>query len=229
MKDRAPAIDRIPERVILASSSPRRRELLRRLVTGFDVRVPNIDESRNDTAHPIEHAANLAAGKARAVAPGAGLRVARDPASPVLLIAADTVVFRGDRLLEKPGDRSEARAFLKELSGRPHTVCTALSLQWWSLSENPMQVAPPAGGAPAADPPAGILVRRVDSATLTEVRFHHLTDGEIDWYLSTGEWEGVAGGYRLQEAGAALISSIRGSYTNVVGLPLETLFSILRS
>jgi septum formation protein len=193
------------EGVVLASSSPRRQELLKRLVPDFHVRVPDIDESRLDRSHPVEHAANLAARKGEAVAGGLGSDQAP---STALLIAADTVVFIADRLLEKPQDRVEARAFLSELSGRPHTVCTALSVQWWSL------------GAPA---------RRVDSATLTEVRFHRLSDGEIDWYLSTGEWEGVAGGYRLQGAGAALISSIRGSYTNVVGLPLETLFSILRS
>lgn len=208
----APAIDRLPERVVLASSSLRRRELLKRLVPRFEVRVPDVDESRLDGAHPVEHAANLAARKAEAATQvgtqDGGSAVPREPVMELLLIAADTVVFLGNRLLEKPEDRDEAGAFLRELSGRAHTVCTALSVQWWGPDSPP---------------------RRVDSATLTEVRFHNLTAGEIDWYLSTGEWEGVAGGYRLQDAGAALISSIRGSYTNVVGLPLETLFSILRS
>jgi septum formation protein len=201
-------------RVILASGSPRRRELLRRLTPDFEVVVPDIDEERTDCSHPVEHAANLAVRKAAAAAAKAGLApstagAVANPGGPgALLVAADTVVFMGRQLLEKPADRSEARGFLRELSGRSHTVCTALSVLRWNR------------GREAA---------RVDTATLTEVRFHHLSDSEIDWYLSTGEWDGVAGGYRLQEAGAALISSIRGSYTNVVGLPLETLFSILRT
>ncbi len=208
------SFQQLPSRVILASSSPRRRELLRRLVSDFEVVVPDIDEGRTDRSHPVEHAANLAVRKAQVAAAKAGLGLstagaAADRESPgALLVAADTVVFLGDRLLEKPGDRSEARAFLRELSGRPHTVCTALSVLRWN---------PPSEAG------------RIDTATLTEVRFPLLSDSEIDWYLSTGEWDGVAGGYRLQGAGAALISSIRGSYTNVVGLPLETLFSILRS
>ncbi|MFW5842676.1 MAG: Maf family protein [Spirochaetota bacterium] len=204
-----------PARVILASSSPRRRELLGRLVADFEVVVPDIDEERTDHSHPVEHAANLAAQKAQAAATKAALgpstagAAAPREAPATLLVAADTVVFVGRKLLEKPADRSEARAFLRELSGRPHTVCSALSVLRW-------------------DPPSE-AARRIDTATLTEVRFHPLSDSEIDWYLSTGEWDGVAGGYRLQGSGAALISSIRGSYTNVVGLPLETLFSILRS
>lgn len=217
-----------PARFILASGSPRRRELLRRLAPDFEVLVPDIGEERTDASHPVEHAANLALRKAQVAAAKAGLgastpgTVANPEGPGALLVAADTVVFIGRELLEKPADRSEARAFLRMLSGRPHTVCTALSVLRWGL-----------GGADsetgAATRPPGAFLRRIDAATLTEVRFHRLSDSEIDWYLSTGEWEGVAGGYRLQEAGAALISSIRGSYTNVVGLPLETLFSILRS
>ncbi len=203
----------VPPRVILASGSPRRRELLRYLVSDFEVVVPDIDEERTDRSHPVEHAANLALRKANAASAKAGFglsiaEAAADRENPgALLVAADTVVFLGDRLLEKPADRSEAWAFLRELSGRPHTVCTALSV----LRGNP----PSEAG-------------RVEVATLTEVRFHRLSEADIEWYLWTEEWKDVAGGYRLQGAGAALISSIRGSYTNVVGLPLETLFSILR-
>ncbi len=221
---RAPAIvaDGVG-RTILASGSPRRRELLRRLVSDFDVVVPDIDEERTDRSHPVEHAANLAVRKAEAAAAKAGLgpstadAIADREGSRALLVAADTVVFIGRELLEKPTNRAEAQAFLRELSGRSHTVCTALSVLRWGVDGT--------GSAPGE---RGALPRRVDTATLTEVRFHRLSDRDIEWYLSTQEWKDVAGGYRLQDAGAALVSSIRGSYTNVVGLPLEALFSILR-
>lgn len=212
----------VPARVILASGSPRRHELLRHLIADFEVVVPDIDEERTDRSHPVEHAANLAVRKAQAAVTKAGLR-----RSGALLIAADTVVFLGDELLEKPADRVEAAAFLRELSGRPHTVCTVLSLLWWG-SGGDTSPADPATTPRTAPPSPEPLRRRIDTATLTEVRFHRLSDSDIEWYLSTEEWKDVAGGYRLQGSGAALVSSIRGSYTNVIGLPLEALFSILR-
>ena len=190
-------------RVVLASGSPRRRELLQRLIPAFEVLSPDIDETDDGTRHPIEHAVHLATKKARTVA------AMRPDGFFDTAIAADTVVFIGSRLLEKPKDPEEARRFLETLSGRSHTVCTAMTVA----------IGPSTGSTDS--------LSLLETATLTRVCFRPLEAHEIEWYLSTEEWKGVAGGYRLQEAGAALIASIRGSYTNVVGLPLETLFSIL--
>jgi len=182
-------------RLILASASPRRLELLAQVGIEPDLVVPaDIDETPHPRERPRNLAERLAVGKAEAVA-------ASYPDDIVL--AADTVVALGLRMLEKPADAAEARKFLEMLSGRRHRVIGGVAV-----------VAH--GGKPA-----------VKSIT-TQVRFRRLTGDEIAAYLDTGEWEGKAGGYAIQGAAAAFIPWINGSYTNVVGLPVSETLGMLR-
>lgn len=173
--------------LVLASASPRRLELLRQI--GF---VPDridpaqIDEASRPNEIPAACASRLAAEKARIVG-------ARHPGAWVL--AADTVVACGRRMLPKPADEAKARNYLELLSGRRHRVCSGIALMM---------------------PDGRLATRRVE----TRVAFKRLGSEEIAAYLASGEWRGRAGGYALQGRAAALVRWIEGSYSNVVGLPL---------
>ena len=173
--------------LVLASASPRRLDLLRQIGLEPDrVDPANIDEVPNPGELPPAHAMRLAEEKARAVMP-------RHPGAFVL--AADTVVACGRRILPKPADPSTARSCLTLLSGRRHRVH---------------------GGIALAGPDDRLILRRVDS----QVAFKRLSEAEIAAYLCSDEWRGKAGGYAIQGRAAALIRWVSGSYSNVVGLPL---------
>lgn len=172
---------------VLASASPRRLELLRQIGLVPDRIDPaDIDETPRPGEVPASHAVRLAQEKARAV-------VARHPDAYIL--AADTVVACGRRILPKPADEASARSCLELLSGRRHRVH---------------------GGLALASPDGQLVFRRIDS----QVAFKRLSEAEIAAYLRTGEWRGRAGGYAIQGRAAALIHWVCGSYSNVVGLPL---------
>ena len=173
--------------LVLASASPRRLELLAQVGLKPDAVDPAaIDETPHRRELPRSLARRLAAAKAAAVA-------ARHPQSYVL--AADTVVACGRRILPKAETVDEARACLEILSGRRHRV-------WGGIT-----VAAP-GGRMSSD-----VVCTVDALT-------RLTAAETDGYLASGEWRGKAGGYAIQGRAAAFIRFLEGSYSNVVGLPL---------
>jgi len=123
---------------------------------------------------------------------------------PALAIGADTVVAVADAVLGKPKDRAEARQMLRQLSGRVHEVTTAMALR--TLPEETIQC----------------------ERAVSRVTFAPLSDREIDWYAETGEGMDKAGAYALQGIGALFIESIAGSYTNVIGLPLDRLYPHLR-
>jgi len=179
---------------VLASASPRRLDLLRQIGLKPDrVDPADIDEIPRPGELPPAHAIRLAEEKARAVMP-------RHPGAYIL--AADTVVACGRRILPKPLDAASARACLKMLSGRRHRVY---------------------GGIALASPDERLTLRRVDS----HVAFKRLSDAEIAAYLCSGEWRGKAGGYAIQGRAAALIRWVSGSYSNVVGLPLFETFQLL--
>ena len=154
-----------------------------------------IDETPRPAEPPADLALRLAREKALA---------ARHPEGPALVIAADTIVLAGGRILGKPRDASEARRFLWLLSGRTHEVITGLAVRAWPEEEL-----------------AGETVE-------SRVTFAPLTEEEIDWYAATGEGMDKAGAYALQGIGALFITSVEGSYTNVIGLPLERLYPHLR-
>ena len=182
--------------LVLASASPRRLELLARIGIVPDRVLPaEIDETPRKAELPRRLAARLAAEKAAATA-------ALAPAE-ALVLAADTVVGVGRRILGKPADRAEARRFLALLSGRRHTVISGVVLH------RP-------GGKP--------LSRLVETA----LAFQRLTDQQVEAYLDSGEWQGKAGGYAIQGRAEMFVRFLSGSWSNVVGLPLFETAQLLR-
>lgn len=173
--------------LILASASPRRLALLEQIGVRPDaVRAADLDEAPLKGELPRSHALRLAHEKARVVA-------ALEPHA--LVLAADTVVACGRRILPKAETEADARACLALLSGRAHRVYTAIALV----------------------SPDGRLRERVSE---TRVTFKRLSDTECDAYIALGEWQGKAGGYAIQGHAAAFIRLLTGSYSGVVGLPL---------
>ena len=180
---------------ILASSSPRRRELLASIGVDFDVMPSNVPEVHREGEAPEEYVARLSRDKANALSQAHPSR---------WVIAADTTVFLGDRLLEKPVDGADAARMLASIAGQTHFVYTGVTLEHLASGYRETRVAE------------------------TEVRMLPLSASEIDWYVGTGEPLDKAGAYAAQGVGAVFIDSIHGSYSNVVGLPLATLFQMLR-
>jgi septum formation protein len=179
-------------RLILASASPRRARILESLGLSFEVRPADVDESLLPGEGPRAAVRRLARRKAL-VAP-------RKPDDCV--IAADTMVVLGSRILNKPEDPEDARRMLKSLSGRAHTVMTGVSVAW------------------------GQEVATV--VDLTEVRFRKMDEGEIARYVRTGEPMDKAGAYHVEGGGAAFIKSIHGSPSNVAGLSVTSARRLLK-
>jgi septum formation protein len=179
--------------LILASASPRRLALLAQIgITPSAVDPADVDETPLKDELPAAYAARIARAKAEAVA-------ARHPKSVVL--AADTVVCCGRRILPKAEEETNARKCLNLLSGRRHRVITAMAV----VKEGRLR----------------------EKSVMTMVRFRRLLVAEIDAYIASGEWQGKAGGYAIQGLAAAFIPAINGSYSNVVGLPLAEANGIL--
>jgi septum formation protein len=183
-------------RLVLASASPRRLDLLARIGVIPDAVAPaDIDESVPRGELPRAHAQRLAREKAQAVA-------ATQP--DALVLAADTVVAVGRRILPKVEDEATLRACMALISGRRHRVLTGVVL---------------------AIPGEGIRERLVE----TMIAMKRISAEEIDYYASHGEWRGKAGGYALQGYGEVYVRHIAGSYSNVVGLPLAETRVLLKS
>lgn len=179
--------------LVLASASPRRRDLLR--LAGFDphIRPAEVDETRHDDEEALTYVERVAIAKATTVERQAG----------EIVVAADTAVVLGGAVLGKPVDDADAEAILRRLSGRTHTVAT------------------------------GVVVRGRDDdlahrVVVTRVRMAALSPAAIRRYVATGEPGDKAGGYAIQGRGAALVASLHGSWTNVVGLPLVETVGMLR-
>ena len=181
--------------LVLASASPRRLDLLRQIgLVLARVDPAALDESPLPRELPAAHARRLASAKADAVLP-------RHPGT--FLVAADTVVACGRRILPKAEDPETAGRCLALLSGRRHRVLGAV------------EVAGPDG-------------RRLRRLVTTAVAFKRLSGTEIDRYLASDEWRGKAGGYAIQGLAAAFIPWINGSYPNVVGLPIAEVWTMLQ-
>lgn len=178
-------------RLILASASPRRRELLGQLGVAFEVVPADVDETPRGDEPPREYVGRVAREKAQAVA-------ARHPGT--LVLAADTSVVLGRRILGKPGSFEEAMEMLGALSGRTHEVLTAVAL---------------AGTFEALHVEA------------TSVTMRSPSEAELAWYVGTGEPMDKAGAYAIQGRGGQLVDRISGSASNVVGLPLAQTLQLL--
>lgn len=176
--------------MILASASPRRLELLRQIgITPDKIFAPEIDESPLPGEMPRAYAARIALAK---LSPQDGY-----------VIAADTVVAAGRRILHKTASRAEAETYLRLLSGRRHKVFTGVAVR----------------------APDGRIASRVAPSI---VGFARLDEPQIREYLDSGEWEDKAGGYAIQGRAATFIDYIAGSYSGVVGLPLHETAALLR-
>jgi len=197
------ARDTVDADLLLASASERRRELLEQIGYRVSVAAADFDEQSIRSDNPMELVQRLAAAKLGIVLEH--LRSIDDERVGLPAIAADTVVLRKGRIMEKPDTVDDARGMLEQLSGGTHQVITGVAIQ-------------------LPDPPDR---RPTICYAETHVSFAHLSAQEIEWYLSTNEWRGVAGGYRIQESAARFITEIIGSYSNVVGLPLHLVYSIL--
>lgn len=172
--------------LILASASPRRQELLARIGIVPDQIIPaDIDENPRKDELPLPYVRRMAEEKADAIAE-------KYPSD--IIIAADTIVMVGRRILGKPENADDAVRMLKIMSGRRHKVCTAVCI------------------VDAAQK----RTRVVESV----VQFKRLSDAEIQNYIASREWEGKAGGYAIQGCAEAFVKAISGSFSNIVGLPL---------
>ncbi|HMH86663.1 MAG TPA: Maf family protein [Gemmatimonadaceae bacterium] len=180
-------------RVVLASASPRRRDLLNLIGIAHEVRPANIDETMRPREAPRRYAERLAREKASAIS-------TRDP--DLITIGADTVVVINRKVLGKPADPSDAARMLRMLSGREHTVITAVAVS---------------------------RGRKLRSA-IEEVRvkFRRLRADEIDEYIAMGEPMDKAGAYGIQGYGATIVERIEGDYFAVMGLPLVRLVGLMR-
>jgi septum formation protein len=190
-------------RLVLASKSPRRREILGWLGLEFEVVEPDVEEL-TDGADPE----GLVLGNARLKAL-AGLEALGDGAGEAVVLGVDTDVFVDDEMLGQPPDRAAAEERLRRLSGRAHEVLSGLCL-----------LGPKAEGIPGAP------VRERSGVARSTVAFRELDDATIRRYLDSGEWRGRAGGYAIQGLGSMLVDRVEGDFSNVVGLPIRLLLDL---
>lgn len=179
-------------RIILASESPRRKELFGKLGIPFEVQASGVSEEVEKELSPEDFTLTIATKKSDEVVKGNG---------DAVVIAADTTVFLGEKLLSKPVDSQQAKEFLQALSGQEHRVITGVSIQG-----------------------AGISIGFTETTT---VQFYELTEEQIDAYVSSGDSLDKAGAYGIQTLGGMFVEKINGDYNNVVGLPLGRLFQTL--
>jgi len=175
--------------LVLASSSPRRRQLLRQAGIPFRAVDPPIAEPHHGppTLQPTRRAEALAYFKASAV---------RNRVPDPYVLGADTIVALGQEILGKPADEAGARRMLRGLSGSRHQVITGVAL-------------------------LGLRSWRLIASEITHVTMRPMTPDDIEQYIVSGEWIGKAGAYAIQETADRFVESVEGSFTNVVGLPLE--------
>jgi septum formation protein len=175
----------------------RRQEYFRLLGLPFTIMPAQLDERPKAGQSPEEYTQDMAVRKINSILEQLRGRV------PRWLFGADTVISVDGEIFGKPADRAEAASMLQRLNGREHKVTTSIAL-FNGKNQN-------------------ISSRSVHST----VFFSELSDDELEWYLGTGEWQGVAGAYRIQGLGSCFVSSIQGSYSGVVGLPIHEFYRML--
>jgi septum formation protein len=186
------------EPIILASSSLRRQEYFKMLGLPFSILPASIDESQSTQTNPQKLTEELAVRKVQKVIEVMNERL------PKWICGADTVIATDKKIFGKPANREEAALILKKLSGKQHKVITSVALY-------------------------NVREKKIDCrSTACTVYFAPLSQEEIEWYLNTNEWQGVAGAYRLQGLAGCFITQIKGSPSAVVGLPLYEFYVMLR-
>jgi nucleoside triphosphate pyrophosphatase len=190
-------------RLVLASASPRRAELLRAAGFTFETCAVDIDEAARASETPASYVRRLAAEKsARASVAVHGRAQAEGEQEEIVVLGADTAVVVDGEIVAKPRDHSEAAAMLYQLSGRRHEVMTGVSLR--------------------------VRAYEVGRVETTVVYFAALSPDEIAWYVASGEGLDKAGAYAIQGLASRFIPRIEGSYSNVVGLPLHCVYELLK-
>lgn len=187
------------EPIILASSSPRRQEILNKLGIPFQVVMPNIDETIPEGMEAEKVAEHFAASKIKAA-----LKLLPQGQTIPWIMSADTLISLEGKIYGKPQNQEEAISFLKDFSGKEQEIISSIALFNGKIN---------------------YLSTRTNK---TKLWFTKLSDEEINWYINTGEWHGVAGAYRIQGLASCFIEKIEGSYTSVVGLPLFEFYDILK-
>lgn len=186
------------EPLILASTSPRRQEILRNLNIPFSVMSPSYDEPLIPGMNPVELAELHSMKKVESI-----IRMHLKISTPWVL-GADTLISVDSDIYGKPVDRDDAKRMINSYSGRTHRVITAITLY---------------------DSEKQYISTKT---SISRVTFMDLNDAQTENYLDSGEWQGVAGGYRIQGLASCFISEIQGSYSGIVGLPIHELYDILR-
>ena len=187
------------ESIILASGSPRRQEYFKLMGLPFSILPALIDEDQITEKNPEKLTEVLAVRKVKKV-----IEIMKDRL-PRWICGADTVIATGNKIFGKPGNREEAAGMLEKLSGKQHRVITSVALYNGHR-------------------------KKIDSrSAVCTVTFAKLSKKEIEWYLDTNEWQGVAGAYRIQGLAGCLITQIKGSPSTVAGLPLNEFYAMLRS
>ncbi len=185
--------------IILASASPRRQEILNQLNIPFKV-IPSTDEEV--FPENVEHnkiPENLAVQKIKSI-----LKTFSKELEKVWILGADTLIFFEDEIFGKPKDQDEAEKILRKLQGHTHTVITGIAL--YNGKEHALTT----------------------RSSVNKVTFAPMTDEEIDWYVSSGDWHGVAGGYRIQGLASCFIEKIEGTTSSIMGLPIFELYDMLK-
>lgn len=228
--------------IYLGSASPRRRELLTQFGVPFEVVKSSYEETHEAWTDPVQYVMTQAQGKARnAILPvvthentrvvneshnkaeneegnhrvsetdkhGAGYETINDVTTSAIVLGADTIVVFNHQLLGKPADESQAKQMLNALSGTRHQVMTGICLRYLNEQYE--------------------TIKEKTFCVSTDVEFYELSDDEIEAYVATGEPMDKAGAYGIQGLGGYLVKSIHGSYTNVVGLPVEVVLRELRT
>lgn len=189
---------------ILASASPRRRELLDQAGFSFHVLPANADENIQEN-RPEEMVKKLSERKAYAAMEMC--KQQKNKTDNVLVLGADTIVVQDSKILGKPADQKEAAAMLHRLQGSTHSVYTGVTLLWMDEAKQ---------------------LRQVTFAEKTDVSFYPMTEKEIQDYVETGECDDKAGAYAIQGLGMKFIREIQGDYHNVVGLPVAAIYQTLQ-
>lgn len=187
------------EPIILASSSQRRQETFKQLGIPYMVVMPEIKEEYPTDLEFEKIPEYLASQKIKAA-----MKMLPQGQNVPWIFAADTLIFKGDKVYGKPETKEQAVEFLKELQDGTHTVITAIALFNGKIN---------------------YLSTRT---SINKVTFSPISDKEIEWYIETGEWHGVAGAYRIQGMASCFISHIEGTQSSIIGLPIFEFYDILK-